>query len=104
MRSAQELLELSGYAARPGEFESLLHILDEELRLITPTDPEGMGIEQGGMKTGREGGSQSLRALPSGPRSQSRYYQLTHDYLVRSLRDWLTRKQRETWRGAPSCV
>ncbi len=99
MRSAQELLELSGYAARPGEFESLLHILDEELRLITPTDPEGMGIDQGGMKTGREGGSQSLRALPSGPRSQSRYYQLTHDYLVRSLRDWLTRKQRETWRG-----
>ena len=26
-------------------------------------------------------------------------YQLTHDYLVPSLRDWLTRKQRETWRG-----
>ena len=28
-----------------------------------------------------------------------RYYQLTHDYLVHSLRDWLTRKQRETRRG-----
>ena len=28
-----------------------------------------------------------------------RYYQLTHDYLVPSLRDWLTRKQRETRRG-----
>ena len=27
------------------------------------------------------------------------YYQLTHDYLVHSLRDWLTRKQRETRRG-----
>ena len=27
------------------------------------------------------------------------YYQLAHDYLVHSLRDWLTRKQRETWRG-----
>ena len=27
------------------------------------------------------------------------YYQLTHDYLVPSLRDWLTRKQRETRRG-----
>jgi serine/threonine protein kinase/formylglycine-generating enzyme required for sulfatase activity len=26
-------------------------------------------------------------------------YQLTHDYLVPSLRDWLTRKQRETRRG-----
>src|SRR5262249_12029883 len=28
-----------------------------------------------------------------------RCYQLTHDYLVHSLRDWLTRKQRETRRG-----
>ena len=28
-----------------------------------------------------------------------RYYQLTHDYLVPSLRDWLTRKQKETRRG-----
>jgi hypothetical protein len=28
-----------------------------------------------------------------------KYYQLTHDYLVHSLRDWLTRKQRETQRG-----
>src|SRR5262249_44718267 len=29
----------------------------------------------------------------------ARYYQLTHDYLVPSLRDWLTRKQKETRRG-----
>ena len=28
-----------------------------------------------------------------------RYYQLTHDYLVHSLREWLTRKQRETRSG-----
>ena len=31
--------------------------------------------------------------------SGGRYYQLTHDYLVPSLREWLTRKQRETRRG-----
>src|SRR5262249_5830213 len=31
--------------------------------------------------------------------SLSRYYQLTHDYLVPALRQWLTRKQRETRRG-----
>jgi hypothetical protein len=29
----------------------------------------------------------------------ARFYQLTHDYLVPALRRWLTRKQRETWRG-----
>ncbi len=33
------------------------------------------------------------------PSPATRHYQLTHDYLVHSLRDWLTRKQRETRRG-----
>jgi formylglycine-generating enzyme required for sulfatase activity len=28
-----------------------------------------------------------------------KYFQLTHDYLVHSLRDWLTRKQKETRKG-----
>jgi len=81
MRSRQELLEASGYANRPREFDDLIHILDPELRLITPTDPEGASSE--GQKT-----------TPS-----RQYYQLAHDYLVHSLRDWLTRKQRETRRG-----
>ena len=41
MRSRQELLEASGYANRPRDFDDLIRILDLELRLITPTDPEG---------------------------------------------------------------
>ena len=81
MRSRQELLEASGYANRPRDFDDLIHILDPELRLITPTDPEGSA-------------SENQATLPSG-----QYYQLAHDYLVHSLRDWLTRKQRETRRG-----
>ena len=84
MRSRQELLEASGYANRPSDFDDLIHILDPELRLITPTDPEG--------KDGRSA-SQRRRAR------RGTYYQLTHDYLVHSLRDWLTRKQKETRRG-----
>jgi len=81
MRSRQELLQASGYANRPRDFDDLLRILDPELRLITPTDPEGSSSE----------------GAPSTPTGQ--HYQLTHDYLVHSLRDWLTRKQRETRRG-----
>jgi serine/threonine protein kinase len=81
MRSRQELLEATGYANRPTDFGDLIHILDSELRLITPTDPEGST-------------SESQHVTPSG-----QYYQLAHDYLVHSLRDWLTRKQRETRRG-----
>jgi serine/threonine protein kinase len=84
MRSYGELLTASGYANHPKEFDDLIRILDREIRLITPTDPEG-----------KEGGRDSTSAL-TGP---GKYYQLTHDYLVPSLWTWLTRKQKETRRG-----
>ena len=41
MRSEAELRDASGYASRPRDFDDLIRILDPELRLITPTDPEG---------------------------------------------------------------
>lgn len=84
LRPHHELLERSGYAGRPAEFEALMRILDSEVRLITPADPEGVAGEG---------------QANSGPARRERYYQLTHDYLVPSLREWLTRKQRETRRG-----
>jgi serine/threonine protein kinase/formylglycine-generating enzyme required for sulfatase activity len=70
-RAARELQEACGYLDRPGDFEVLLNILDRQVRLITPVTTEG----------------------------QEPAYQLTHDYLVPSLRDWLTRKQQETPQG-----
>jgi serine/threonine protein kinase/formylglycine-generating enzyme required for sulfatase activity len=79
MRARQDLLEASGYANRPQDFAELIRILDSELRLITPTDPEGKG-----------------EAASSSPPAGKQYYQLTHDYLVPSLRAWLNRKQKET--------
>ena len=82
MQSQTELREASGYAERAREFDDLLRILDSDLRLITPTDPEG---STGGWAA----------ATPKG----LLFFQLTHDYLVHSLREWLTRKQRETWKG-----
>jgi hypothetical protein len=78
MRARKDLLLASGYQNRPSAFDALIHILDPELRLITPTDPEGSS----------DGSNQ---IPPSG-----QYYQLTHDYLVHSLRDWLTSKQGRT--------
>ena len=41
MRSERDLRNASGYAGRPADFTDLIRILDGELRLITPTDPEG---------------------------------------------------------------
>ena len=84
MRSQQDLITASRYSDRPKDFAALVRILDQETRLITPTDPEGMDQED---------------ATASELEAGHKYYQLTHDYLVPSIRDWLTRKQKETWRG-----
>jgi tetratricopeptide (TPR) repeat protein len=84
MRSYAELLEASGYGNRPKDFDDLIRILDSEVRLITPTDPEG-----------KDADNHSVTQAQAG----QKYFQLTHDYLVHSLRDWLTRKQKETRKG-----
>ncbi len=46
MRSYAELLEASGYGSRPKDFDDLIRILDSEIRLITPTDPEGKEADE----------------------------------------------------------
>ena len=79
-RSQAELLEISGYRNEPRKFNELLRILDGELRLITPTDSDSGGTDSGGS-------------------ADAMFYQLTHDYLVAPIREWLFRKQRETRRG-----
>jgi serine/threonine protein kinase/formylglycine-generating enzyme required for sulfatase activity len=114
MRSRQELLEASGYGRLPAEFDELLRLLNAELRLVTPADPEGdretgrqgdketrrQGDKEIGQAGGPEnGGASSVSLSPCLPVSLSCFYQLTHDYLVPALRQWLTRKQKETWRG-----
>jgi eukaryotic-like serine/threonine-protein kinase len=75
-----ELLAASGYADRPPEFDELLQILDRELRVISPSDPAGIDSESGRPTVA----------------AQEKCYQLTHDFLVPAVREWLTRKQRET--------
>jgi serine/threonine protein kinase len=97
MRSHQELLHISGYSSRPRDFQQLLHVLDGELRLITPTDPEGVDLDVGHVSNVPDPDRHVANVPHAWPRGQ--YYQLTHDYLVPSLRAWLTRKQKETRRG-----
>jgi serine/threonine protein kinase/formylglycine-generating enzyme required for sulfatase activity len=82
LRSEAELQEASGCTGRTEEFEDLIHVLDSELRLITPAAPLATASQNN-----------------DGPERALRYYQLTHDYLVPSLRDWLSRKQRQSRRG-----
>jgi eukaryotic-like serine/threonine-protein kinase len=91
MRSREELLAASGYAKRPREFADLLRILDSDLRLLTPTEQESA---IGNQESGQDDGHATAAA-----EAPLNYYQLTHDYLVPAIREWLTRKQRETMRG-----
>lgn len=84
MRSYSDLLKVSGYEYRPEEFRSLLQLLDNQLRLVTPTDPIGAAFADDSL---------SERS------TTDKWYQLTHDYLVRSLREWLTNKQKESATG-----
>ena len=87
MRSRAELMEASGYAHRMHDFEQVVQILDSKVRLMTPIDL-----------------TENNPAIPSPndgspAETPAKFYQLTHDYLVPSLRAWLTKKQKETRRG-----
>lgn len=87
-KSESHLATASGYADQPEAFGELLTILHRDLKLITAVaeeKPEPSGGDLGPSDSG------SVAAQVS--------YQLTHDYLVRSLREWLTRKRKETKQG-----
>ena len=87
-RSWKQLQEISGYSSATDRFQELIAILDGELRLISPADM-----------------TQEFADRPvSKPDEHSQSFQLTHDYLVVPLREWLTQKQRETQRGQAELV
>src|SRR5262249_45371232 len=126
MRPTSALRTAAGYADRPAEFDELMALLDNELRMVTPVDPSAAqagakpdqpdapasettdpdprwraGLVSGeptGTSTSVEPMMSSLEP-PAPPCADETYYQLTHDYLVPPVRQWLTRKQRETRRG-----
>ena len=86
VRSRTELLDVSGYRLAPVAFESLMRILDGETRLLTPiADLPGL--------------DGSPLVVASAPEACNPCYQLTHDFLVPSIREWLVRKQKESRRG-----
>lgn len=66
-----DLQHVSGYHGRDSDFRDLINILDQRLRLITPVNPSETDTS----------------------------FNLTHDYLVPSIRQWLNQKLMETRRG-----
>lgn len=84
MKTSEKLMAAAKLSNRPKEFEQLITILDKELRLITRTDPDSSG---------------DASVNDENQISENVYYQLTHDYLVPSIRDWLNTELRNTRRG-----
>ncbi|MFM8475629.1 MAG: serine/threonine protein kinase, partial [Planctomycetaceae bacterium] len=82
--TSQHLQTAAGYTDNDRDFKEVIRILDVELRLITPTESDAAVISGASLATAAD---------------QSQFYQLTHDYLVPALREWLTRRQKETPAG-----
>lgn len=80
-RTLDEIRESSGYSDRT-TFDSLLTILESELKLITATDTYDRSKSE----------SSSFSSEPV-------TYQLSHDFLVPSIREWLSAQQKRTWQG-----
>lgn len=77
--SEATLLEASGYQDAPEQFEQLLTILDSELKLITPIS--------------------ALGRIDAVGEDSPRGYQLTHDFLVPVVDEWLHRQKMESIHG-----
>ncbi len=80
--ASSELAAACGYGIATTEFAELIRILDRETRIITPSDVEDT--------------SDDPRSKTESPETT---YQLTHDYLVPSIREWLRQKQSQTRAG-----
>jgi hypothetical protein len=78
VRSRQELFEALGDARQSAKFDRLLDILYHDLRLITPSDLEEASTDESHTRTAGE-----------------QYYELTQNYLVPALLEWITRDAKE---------
>lgn len=88
VRTRSELLEISQYVGRPKDFDDLMHLLDVDLRLLTPARSADEDTYN------QAGDSTSNHKLISEPT-----YQLTHDFLVPSIREWLDCQLRGSRQG-----
>ncbi len=72
-RPESELMEVSRLSHSPEVFHGIIRSLDRDLRILTPAE--------------------------SGESGRGREYQLTHDFLVHALRDWIDRRSMATLHG-----
>ena len=92
-----ELQQAAELQPTPQRFERLLDLLDRDLRIITPTEPPPDGTQYSVLSTQESGTPLAPPGNPSAARDltgRGRYYQLTHDFLVPALREWLAQPRK----------
>jgi hypothetical protein len=122
MCPCDELLQASGYMHELQDFDELVQILDRVLRLITPVDtsqlqgaahrvePSQATVANSLLSPApRDTASSAERSLDEttqlDPQRRERtvalssHYQLTHDFMIGPLRQWLSEEQRRTRAG-----
>ncbi|WP_442509885.1 protein kinase domain-containing protein [Novipirellula sp. SH528] len=89
VRTKQELANAACYRDK-SSFRELLAILDREMHLITPTDR----IVDDSLRSdsGNSNQSDNSESISSG-------YQLTHDFLIAPIRQWIEYRNRSTKQG-----
>ena len=75
-KSASELCQAAGFVGREEEFQEVLSFLDRELRLLTVVEAPARTAD-----------------------AYEKHYQLTHDYLVPCIAQWLDQLRKTSWRG-----
>ncbi|MFM8579944.1 MAG: serine/threonine-protein kinase, partial [Planctomycetaceae bacterium] len=113
VRSLADLRRASGFDPDPAGFATLLHRLDSELRLVTPTTilpsqpgsptPPGASTPAPDSGTGNHARTHNLDPdqpdLSSAASLSEVGCQLSHDSLVPAVREWLRRKEGTTPEG-----
>lgn len=88
VRSYSELRKACGFSETSAVFDETIRLLDGELRIITPASQT---LEDSGIQRSSDHDSGKLLVEPG--------YQLTHDFLVPSIRKYLLRGQQSTRAG-----
>ncbi len=81
-RTRGELLAVSEYENDRARFDMLMTIMESDLKLISATETVDRTRSESNPST-----------------TEQTTYQLSHDFLVPSIREWLNAKQRESFRG-----
>jgi serine/threonine protein kinase/formylglycine-generating enzyme required for sulfatase activity len=86
MRSRKDLTAAAELSEESHAFAQLIESLIREY-IITPVD---VPAQMCSSMSGSDNGTEAI---------QPSYYQLTHDFLVPSLREWITQEKQKSWKG-----